>query len=232
MNTKIITISLVVLFLLSGNTYSQNKQEQKSVYEQAGTIELKDPKAVMVGYRQPGNDIFEISLDDVGKYTGHVCAGISSAYILTQQALALLYPNGEIPVRGQISIAASANTDHLEVASYIVRARQNDHESKGKNIAIIDTNIVTAPETVTLIFKRADNGKMVKAIFNKGKLVTPELKKKIMPLKKKMMNGTASDNEKIEFAKTVQEVVTLIITNTPEGIITVSECDTYNFPKQ
>ena len=232
MNTKIITISLIVLFLLAGNTYSQNKQQQKSIYEQAGTIKLKDPKAVMVGYRQPSDDIFEISLDDVGKYTGHVCAGISSAYILTQQALALLYPNGEIPVRGQISIAASANTDHLEVASFIVRARQNDPESKGKNIAIIDTNITTAPETVTLIFKRADNGKMVKAIFNKGKLVTPELKKKMMPLKKKVINGTASDKEKIEFAKTVQEVVALIITNTPEGIITVSECDKYSFPKQ
>jgi len=231
MRTKILTISLIVLFLLSGNTYSQNKQ-QKSIYAQAGTIKLKDPKAVMVGYRQPGDDIFEISLDDVGKYTGHVCAGIASAYLLTKQALALLYPNGEIPVRGQISIAASANTDHIEVASYIVRARQNDPESKGKNISIIDTSITTAPETVTLIFKRADNGKMVKATFNKGKLITHELKKKMMPLKKKVLNGTASDKEKLEFAKTVQELVTLIITNTPEGVITVSECDTYKFPKQ
>ena len=159
MSAKIITINLIVLFLLSGNTYSQNKQ-QKSVYEMARTIKLKDPKAVMVGYRQPGDDIFEISLDDVGKYTGHVCAGIASAYLLTKQALALLYPNGEIPVRGQISIAASANTDHIEVASYIVRARKNAPESKGKN------------------------------------------------------------------------TVTLIITNTPEGVITVSECDKYKFPKQ
>jgi hypothetical protein len=232
MNIRIISISLIMLFLLSGNAYSQNKQQQKSVYEQAGTIKLKDPKAVMVGYRQPSDDIFEISLDDVGKYTGHVCAGISSAYILTQQALALLYPNGEIPVRGQISIAASANTDHLEVASYIVRARQNDPENKGKNIAIVDTNIITAPKTVTLIFKRADNGKMVKAIFNKDKLLTPKLKKKMMPLKKKVVNGTASDKEKMEFAKTVQEVVALIITNTPEGVITVSECTDYKFPEK
>jgi len=227
MNTKNIILSLIALFLLSGNLYSQNKNQ--SVYEQAGTIKLHDPKAVMVGYRQPGDDIFEISLDDVGKYTGHVCAGVSSAFILTKQALDLLYPNGEIPVRGQISIAASSNTDHLEVASYIVRARQTDPESNGDNISLVDTNIISEPGTVTLIFKRADSGKMVKAVFDKRKLLTPELKSKMMPLKKKVSEGTATEQEKAEFAKTVQEIVKLIITNAPKGLISASPCDNYNF---
>lgn len=223
-----LSITLVIILLFLNTIHSQ---EENTIYQQAGIIKLKDPKAVTVGYRQPGDAIFEISLDDVGKYTGHVCAGISTGYILTKQALELLYPNGEIPVRGQISIAASANTDHLEVASYVVRARQNDPESKGENIAFVDKSISSAAGTVTLIFKRADTEKMVKAVFNKGKLVTPELKKKMMPLKKKIMLGTASDKEKEKFAKTVQEVVKTIITNIPEGVISISECTEYKFPK-
>lgn len=238
---KIKILSLIVatiLFASCGKSVQQKTVNQdtlnntQTIYQKAGVIKLNEPKAVIVGYRQPGDDIFEISLDDVAKYTGHVCAGVASEFLLTKQALALLYPNGEIPVRGQISIAASKPSDHLEVASYIVRARENDPEGQGKNIAIVDTNIASVPETVTLIFKRADNGKMVKAVFNKAKLFTPELKKKLMPLKKKMVNGTASEKEKREFAKTVQEVVKLIITNPPEGMITVSKIDDYQFPKQ
>jgi len=225
---RYLTIFLVLMLSFSSVIRGQ---ENKTIYQQAGIIKVKDPKAVTVGYRQPGDAIFEISLDDVGKYTGHVCAGISTGYILTKQALELLYPNGEIPVREQISIAASANTDHLEVASYVVRARQNDPESKGKNIAFVDENISSVAGTVTLIFFFFDTEKMVKAVFNKGKLVTPKLKKKMMPLKKKIMLGTASNKEKEEFAKTVQEVVKTIITNIPEGVISISACTEYKFPK-
>lgn len=245
MKTKILSFILAtVLFASCGNSV-QNKKENKNavkditvqntgktIYQKAGIIKLKEPKALTDGYRQPDNDIFEISLDDVGKYTGHICAGITSGFLLTKQALSLLYPNGETPVRGQISIASSAHTDQLEVASYIVRARQYNPEGQGKNIAIVDTNIASVPGTVTLIFKRADNGKMAKAVFNKAKLLTPEVKKSLMPLMKKRMNGTASDNEKTKLAKMIKGLVKQVITNPPEGVITVSEFDKYEFPKQ
>ncbi len=244
MNTKILSLLVAITLLfascqneklknikLEDNTKQEVVQEkEQTVYQKAGIIKLKDPKAVMVGYRQPDDAVFEISLDDVGKYMGHVCVGISSAYILTKHALEMLYPNGEMPARGQISVVASANTDHMEVALYIVRARQNDPESKGENIALVDTSITSGPEVVTLIFKRADNGKMVKAVFNKSRLINFDLKKIIMPLKQKILDGSATDAEKTKFAQNVQKLVVKVITDLPEGVITISECTDYHFP--
>lgn len=237
MNYKILLISVLAFFV----TNCQNNNEKQSqlaenktstaptIYQKAGTIKVRDPKAVITGYRQAGEEIFEISLDDIGKYTGHVCAGISSGFLLTKQALKKLYPEGQMPVRGQISIAASAYTDQAEVAAYIVRARQHEGDEKENNHLIIDQTLETAPYTVTLIFKRHDNGRMVKAVFDKSTIATPAMMKNMMPLKKKIMNGTASPDEKTLFAENVQKMVKKIITNTPEGLITVSDCTDYRF---
>ncbi len=238
-----LTVAIAVTIISCNNQQNTNekattkasKSEQvelqtETIYQKAGIIKVKDTKAVMVGYRQPGDDIFEISLDDIGKFTGHVCAGISSGYLMTKQALETLYPNGEIPVRGQISIAASAYTDHAEVAAYVVKARQGEGNKKESSSLLIDTNIEAPEKGVTIIFKRNDTGKMVKASFDKSKLMSPEKMQEMMPLKKKILAGKASDEEKAKFAENVQNAVKKVITDTPEGLITISNCDKYVFP--
>jgi len=208
---------------------SDKEKMELSVYQKAGVVKVKDPKAVMVGYRKPGDDIFEISLDDVGKYTGHVCAGVSSGFLLVKNALEKLYPGGEIPVRGSICITASEHSDHLEVAAYVVRASFDKSEEGEKNYIIIDTTLKTSPEVITIIFKRNDTGKMVKADFDKSKLMTPEKMKEMIALKKKIMEGVATSEEKSKFAEKVQREVYKIINDTPEYLITVSECTDYDF---
>jgi len=207
---------------------SLNQTDNSTVYEKAGVIRLRDPKAVMVGYRQPGDDIFEFTLDDVGKYTGHVCAGISSAFLLTRQALEKLYTGDELPVRGQISVVASDHTDHLEVAAYIVRATAHGEEKIAGSMEA-DTSLRIGKGKVVLIFKRLDNGKMVKAIFDKTVLMQGDNMQKMEALKQKVINGTASDVEKKQFAENVQKTVEKIIADTPDGLITVTECTDYVF---
>lgn len=230
---KIISVLLVLIFGISQVNYTnaQTLNKKNEIYKKAGIIKVKDPKAVMVGYRNPGDDIFEISLDDVGKYTGHVCAGIVSGYFLTKNALKELYPNGEFPVRGQVSIVASGNTDQLEVLSYVLRARFSEGEDIEKNSIVIDSSLQTEPGITTLILKRADTGKMVKAVFNKKKLINAEKRKIMMPLKKKIMKGKATKEEKKQFAENVQKIVAQVITNLPEGVITISECNEFSFPE-
>ena len=71
---------------------------------------------------------------------------------------------------------------------------------------------------------------MVKAVFNKSKLINPDMKKIIMPLKQKIMDSSATDAEKIKFAQNVQKLVSKVINDLPEGVITVSECTDYHFP--
>lgn len=229
MNTKILTLSLIVLFLFSGNIYSQNKQ-QKTVYEQAGTIKVKDPMASLVGYRKQGEDFFKISLDDVGKYSGHVCAGISSGFILVKQALEKLYPNGEVPVRGQIRVAAQNGGDQFDVASYITGARAfYGRQEVNANDLVIDKSLAGKKGTFTMVFYRKDNGKMVKAVFNKMKLMTPKEIKTIMPIKNRIEKGTATKEDKKQFAKLVHSIVEKVITNMPKGVITITECTDYKF---
>ena len=208
-------------------------EKSESIYDKAGIIRVKDPMASLVGYKKSGEDFFDISLDDVGKYSGHVCAGIASGFLLTKQTLEMLYPNGEIPVRGQIRVAAQSGEDQLDVASYITGARAfYGREEVNRNDIIIDKSLQGEKGTFILIFKRKDNGKMVKVVFNKVKLFGPKMMKVIMPLKEKVEDGTATDEEKKLFAEKVQIIVEKAITNMPEGVITISECTEYVFPEK
>ncbi len=230
---------LSLLFILgfsaacSNNVSEQDKSAPtgKAYIQQVNSIKLKDPKASMVGYKNPGEDYFEISLDDVGKYTGHVCMGVASGYILTQQALEKLYPNNEIPVRGQISLVVSDRIDPLEVAAYIVRAREGEGEEKEPNYALVDTTLRNGPNAHTFIFKRNDTGAMVKAVFNKSKLVDPQKMGSMITTKEKVLNGTASLEEKTLFAKRMQKMVKKVLTALPEGVITVEKITDYKFPE-
>ena len=213
------------------NSEAKTTSTDKPYIQQVSPIKVKDPMASMVGYKNPGEDYFELSLNDVGKYTGHVCAGVASGYVLTQKALEALYPNNEIPVRGQISFAASRRIDPLEVATYIVRAREAQGEEKESNICVIDTTLRTVPGSHTIIFKRADTGAMVKAVFNKYKLMDPKKIGGMKSSKAKVMKGTATEEEKVMFAERMQKIVKKVLTALPEGVITVEKITDYKFPE-
>lgn len=203
-----------------------------TVYNKAGTIRIRDNRASMAGYKAPEDAFFDLALDDVGKYTGHVCAGITSAFIMTKKALAQLYPNGEIPVRGEIRVAVSAPTDHLEVVSYItgIRAEEEKDATKGPDL-VVDPSLQGEEGTVAMVFIRKDNGKMVKTTFNKKKLFGPEKIAQTTTLKEKILKGKASKQEQELFAETVQAIVKKLIENPPEGAISVSETVSYRFPE-
>lgn len=210
---------------------TKKQSEGKPYITGVTPIKLKDPKASMVGYKNPGEDYFKISLEDVGKYTGHICTGVATGYLLTSQALQLLYPNHEIPVRGQISLAGSDRIDPYEVASYIVRASEHSGQLPESNHGIIDSSLQNNLGIHTFIFKRADTGAMVKAEFHKYKLVDPKNIPLMLAMKEKIMEGRASEKEKLIFAERVQNMVKKVLTDLPEGVITVEKITDYQFPK-
>ena len=100
------------------------------------------------------------------------------------------------------------------------------------NALIIDPSLVGAPKSLTLMFKRMDNGKMVRVVLDKSRIMGKEKMKQVRALKKKVMGGAASEEEKQRFAGFVQEKVATIITDTPDGLITVSRCFAYDFPEK
>jgi len=224
--TRILFFAIMLQF---SSIFSQSK-EMNYFYQSAGIIKIFDKESSMVGYRNYGDEVFYLTLKDVGNYTGEVCVGVSSGYILTKKALELLYPNDEIPMRGNISIAVSSYSDHAEVASYITKAKPIEIVGNNDAYIVKDSTIQTPKKSVVLIFKRNDTDKMVKATFNKSKLVSDDKEKEMKKLKMKVIKGEASDEEKELFAEKVQSFVKIIVENIPDGVITVEECINYRFP--
>ena len=52
------------------------------------------------------------------KLSGHSCGAVAGAWTITRKALEVLYPNGEIPVRGQIAVEATGAEDEWFVGVF------------------------------------------------------------------------------------------------------------------
>lgn len=73
-----------------------------SFYDEVKTIKTYDPLAQFLGAVEDG--IIEYNYIEVVKIAGHSCATVAGAYLITIKALNALYPNDEIPVRGNIFV--------------------------------------------------------------------------------------------------------------------------------
>ncbi len=156
----------------------------------------------------------EISITDAGKYTGQICPGVTAGFIMTKIALEKLY-NG-IAEKGEIKLTGSKNSgEPLGIAVYITGANFLKEDVK------IDPSLVLKdPMDIMIIFERKDTGKKVKVVYHKGKLFGSSYTK-LKAIYKKMEKGKATETEKGEFAKGLQEKVTELLTAYEKGIIEV-----------
>jgi len=218
-----------VIFLSALTSFGAANWAQE-FYGNVPSIKIKEPFGVMVGSLNPNNPVVTISIRDVGIYTGHICPGVAAGFKATTLALEALYGK-DIPVRGKIKISTNVPSDLLDVASYITGARAfYGRDEVNHNDIVIDRTLGEKPGIVIMVFKRKDTGKMVKVIFNKNRLFNPKMIKRMKQLKEKIMEGKATEKEKIRIRKNLQKKVKQILFNLPEGIITVEEIKNYNFP--
>ncbi len=223
--------SALLLIVLSAAMALSQTQWPK-FYKQAPTIQIKDPMASLVGSLPEGQNILTIHLTDVALYSGHVCPGIASGYMLVRKALQALYP-GSIPERGQIRVAAMAASDLMDVASYITGARSfYGRDEINANDLVLDKSLnPKQPGVFVMVFQRKDNGKAVKAVFNKFKLMPPQKFKMMKTFFNKMLKGNVPRQEKEQKWAMVQATVKKIVLNTPKGLFTVTPLEGYHFPK-
>jgi len=222
---------LVTLFTATGS-YSQTTNIWPDFYNQAPTIKIKDPMAVLVGSLPEDQNTLIIHLTDIALYSGHVCPGIASGYMLTRKALQALYPEG-VPERGQIRVAAMGPSDLMDVASYITGARSfYGRDEINAYDLVVDTNLKPQQAgTYVIVFQRKDNGQAVKAVFNKFKLMAPGKVKNMKNFFKRVLEGKASAQEKTKKWAKVQSLVKKILLNTPEGLIEITPLKKYDFPE-
>jgi formylmethanofuran dehydrogenase subunit E len=190
--------------------------DHKELYRRAGTIVIRDPRATMSGTAK--SDAIELSLEDVGLFTGHTCGCDTAGFLITKHVLATLY-GSETPSRGTLAISISEfNPDLIDAVAFITGARLNRGEyTGGKSDLVVDPSIAGAAGTTTLIFERKDNGKRIKAVIDRGALLTKDEMRVATVVKGKILKGLASDEEKEEFARTTQAIVRKEITALPEG---------------
>jgi formylmethanofuran dehydrogenase subunit E len=226
--SKKILVALALLLIWSISAPAGVKWSQ-SFYFQVEPIKIKDPMAVVAGSTKPGENVFEIGIEDAGMYTGHICPCVAGGYKLTELALKTLYGT-QIPERGEIRIVANALSEPLEVVSYVTGVRMFYGTEGHNSDFVIDKNLNGETGDVIIIFQRKDTDRAVKVTFHKHLLSSPEDRRKCKTLKKKIMEGKAAQEEKEHFWRTKQEKVKKILLGPPEGLFEVEELKSFMFP--
>jgi hypothetical protein len=175
------------------------------------------------------------------KLAGHSCGATTGAWTITRKALEALYPNGEIPVRGQIAVEAPGAEDEWfvgvfgEIITFITGAAPKTGfigaEFGQADAVFVRQNKMTYPEepTGTLppkmewIFTRLDTGTKVGVVFNLA-VITPIATPERQEMGKKMAAGEATSEEAADYYEYWNDRAKFVLENadTLDGFFTVT----------
>lgn len=150
--------------------------------------------------------------EDAVKLAGHSCGATAGAWMIAEKALEVLYPNGEVPVRGQIAIDAPGAEDewHVgvfgEVITFITGAsprtgfigaefgQTDDVFVRQNKMTYTDEPTGQMPPQREWIFTRLDTGAKVGVMFNLA-VITPIATPEKQEMGRKIAAGDASQEE-------------------------------------
>ena len=204
---------------------------------QVPPIMMKDPYLEMFGQT---DGAIPYTYEEVVKLSGHSCGAITGAWTITRKALEALYPDGEIPVRGQILVEAPGAEDEWyigvfgEVITYITGAspktgfigaefgQVNDVFVRQNKMVYTEEPVGTAPPMLEWIFERADTGQRVSVNFNLM-MVQPPVSEERVAMGKKMALGEATPEEAADYVEywNARAIFVLENADTLEGFFTV-----------
>ena len=197
--------------------------EYPSFFDTIESIEVKDPLSQVLGAFSMGEYAF--TYVDVVKSAGHSCPTVAGAYIITLEALKVLYPN-ERAVRGNIKVEFKEDLEDgvagviANVISQITGATDKSG-FKGLQGQFARHSLMhfSADISSSARFTRVDNGKSVDVTYN------PESVKpnpKMVQLMHRLGSGEATAQEVKEFGELWQERVQRIFENR-EAVVAVKE---------
>ncbi|HIP20857.1 MAG TPA: hypothetical protein EYG70_07015 [Sulfurimonas sp.] len=186
-------------------------------------IKVKDPLSQVLGAFIMGE--YEFSYLDVVKSAGHSCPTVAGAYIVTLEALKVLYPN-ERAVRGNIKVEFEESLEDGvagvigNVISQITGATdKSGFKGLQGQFARHSLMFFNADIKSSVRFTRVDNGKSVDVTYNPQE-VKPN--PKMMQLMKKLGSGEATAQDVKEFGEMWQDRVKRIFENL-DVVVEVSE---------
>ncbi len=180
---------------------------------QVPPIMMIDPYFQIFGQSQAA---VPYTYENAVKLAGHSCGATAGAWTIARKALEVLYPNGEIPVRGQIAVQTPGAEDEWfvgvfgEVITFITGAapktgfigaefgETNDVFVRQNKMVYTDEPTGTPPPQMEWIFTRLDNGAKVGVNFNLA-VITPIATPERTEMGKKMAADTATPEEAAEY---------------------------------
>ena len=189
------------------------------------TITLKDPLSNFLGTFTDG--IVEFSYLDIVKSAGHSCPTVAGAYLSTIKGLEALYGD-EMPTRGDIAVAFKddVNKGVTGVISNVITQITGATEKtgfKGLNGNFARNNLMEFNANIEseILFMRLDTKACVTVNYNPSSVgSSPEMQ----GLMGKMMQGVATQEEKLEFGRVWQQRVSDIFDRVDE-VVCVEKLD-------
>ncbi len=189
-------------------------------YDSVEPIKLQDPLAAILGAFE--NGLYEISYKEVVKGAGHSCPTVAGAYLITQKGLKALY--GDSPaIRGDIEVSFKESLEEgvagviANVVSYITGATDKSG-FKGLGGKFARHSLMHFQSDIGMAsarFKALSSGKTVDVFYNPSSIpASPQMQ----PLMQRIMQGSATDEEKKLFGELWQERVAKIFANSNEVI--------------
>lgn len=193
-------------------------------FEKIPTIKLQDELASFLGAFDSG--IIEFSYLDIVKSAGHSCPTVLGAYLMTLEGLKALYKD-EIPKRGEIIVEfkESQTTGVAGVIGNVITNITGATTTNGfKGIAgKYDRNYLMKFDKDTsgasVRFVRADTQKKVDVTYDPNSIF-PD--RNMSVLMQKSIQGTATNEERIEFGRLWQKRVE-DISNNINQVINIKE---------
>ena len=194
-----------------------------SFFDKIPTVEVVDPIAAILGAFENGE--YEIGYVDVVKSAGHSCPTVAGAYIITSEAMKVLYPNERV-IRGDVDVSFKEPLEEGvagvvgNVVSHITGATdKSGFKGLGGKFARHSLMHFNADVNSSARFTRVSNGKSVDVDYNPNTIpADPQM----MPLMQKILSAQANADEKKLFGTLWQDRVQRIFENI-EKVVTVTE---------
>ena len=188
-------------------------------YNTIETINLQDPLSNLLGAFE--NGIVEFNYLDIVKSAGHSCPTIAGAYLLALEGLKALYKD-ETPIRGEILVSFKEDAKEgvagviANVLSQITGATETSG-FKGLNGNFARHDLMKFNDSINSSIKlqRLDTGKSVELVYDPSSI---EQNPQIPKLMQKIMQNSATQDEKKLFGTLWQERVENIFKNIPKVI--------------
>ena len=194
-----------------------------SFFDDIEAIKLKDPLSLVLGAFEAGE--YEISYLEVVKAAGHSCPTVAGAYIMTSEALKMLY-GGQRALRGSIKVEFEESLQEgvagviANVISHITGATDKSG-FKGLRGQFARHSLMrfSAGIDSSARFTRVDTQKSVDVYYNHTSISTDP---QMTALMKILSSGDASSEDVKEFGRLWQDRVKRIFENL-EDVVQVRE---------